>query len=156
MSYSTWGTAGRGICTSDLLDSMNFSSSVKSRNSDASRLMRLIRKAPNYCKVVKTTLKANHITDPTLQDLLKVEQGYNGLATIIANVISEAEGIHIEDCDDLNGRTYALYVQQYPWQMTEKEKNFTPADIDKIFDTYLDILTDHPGLVSDRYVTNCG
>ena len=89
MSYTSWHTYGYGVCLSRLeCDSME-------------RMQRLLELAPEYHQSVQNWLKEQHITKPGVDDILESDQEYRlGLATVLQNVILEAENIRFTACDD--------------------------------------------------------
>lgn len=130
MSYTSWHTYGYGICLSRLeCDSME-------------RMQKLLKLAPKYYKSVQNWLGERCIEKPDVDDILGSDQEYHlGLATVLQNVILEAENIRFTACDDYNSETY-LYEPSYPWSVPEKERNLTEETLRQILAKYISILTD--------------
>lgn len=63
-----------------------------------------------------------------LEDIY-MDYNYNsdyGVRSILAEIISKETNLHISynaDCDD--NREYLLYIQKYPWQMSEEDFKLT-------------------------------
>ena len=79
-----------------------------------------------------------------------------GLATILQNVIEEAEGLTFTACDDHDGLKYLIYQPCYPWQITDKERDLTEMRLNEVFSRYVGMLTDEVVLVSYQEVENGG
>lgn len=104
MSYSTWHTYGYGICVSDI------------KEASLERLQKLISMAPEYQKKIQEWLDDCEISEPAYEDYLEFDQDYMlGLATILKEVILEAEDIDLVACDSHDGTDYLIYVPDYPW-----------------------------------------
>lgn len=131
MSHCSWHNYGYGICTDDL------------DITDVSRIEKLIHMAPQYELQIRQKLTEAEIEDPTVDDYLDLDEDYNcGIATILANVIHETEGIWFTACDDYNYSVYLIYQPSYPWELQEKERNLTEESIRLILVKYISILTD--------------
>lgn len=132
MSFETWHTYGYGVKLSKL----------KSISID--KVLELIKTAPKLSKKFEDWRVQCKIETPTLEDIEEFDDNYGlGLATILRDVISEAEGINLTACDEYWGAaTYLLYEQTYPWYMTNKEKTLTEVDIQSLFVKYLSKITD--------------
>lgn len=131
MSYTSWCTYGYGICLSKLeCDSME-------------RMQKLLKLAPKYYKSVQNWLREQRIEKPDVGDILESDQEYHlGLATVLQNVMLEAENIRFTACDDYNSETYLVYEPSYPWSVPEKERNLTEETLRQILAKYISILTD--------------
>lgn len=81
---------------------------------------------------------------------------YLGLATILQQVIEEADGLCLTACDDSSGRTYLIYQPRYPWEITEKELDLTEDKLNELFSRYVSILTDDPIEIDAQEVENGG
>lgn len=92
-----------------------------------------------------------------MQDYEELDFDYNlGLATVIANVIEEAENLDFTSCDDFDSNVFLIYEPNYPWNLTEKEKKLTLNDIKSVFKKYLSVLTDDTIEVDEQDVQNGG
>lgn len=131
MSYTSWHTYGYGICLSKLeCNSME-------------RMQKLLKLAPKYYKSVQNWLREQRIEKPDVGDILESDQEYHlGLATVLQNVMLEAENIRFTACDDYNSETYLVYEPSYPWSVPEKERNLTEETLRQILAKYISILTD--------------
>lgn len=145
MSYSTWHNYGYGICTSEIkIDSVE-------------RIEDLLSHAPKYQKEIHSWFKDCEITEPTVDDYIEFDQDYYmGLATILKEVISEAEDIELVACNDFDGIDFLIFEPLYPWQMTEKDLGMTEEKIEQIFDKYASILMDEPITIEYQEVANGG
>lgn len=145
MSYISWHTYGYGICLSRLeCDSME-------------RMQKILELAPEYYKSVQNWLRQQHIVKPDVDDILESDQEYHlGLATVLQNVILEAENIWFTACDDYYSETYLVYEPSYPWNMPGKERNLTEETLRLILAKYISILTDEVFEVDYYSVENGG
>lgn len=144
MSYCTWHTYGYGICTAKL-------------NPGADRIKALIHLAPIFEEKVNLFFQQQGVLDPTTEDYLELDQDYYcGLATIIQNVIEEAEGLKLTSCDDYDCNQYLLYQPSYPWTLSKAEMTLTEEDVRLIFARYISILSDEPLEVDYYSVENGG
>ena len=81
MSYSTWHNYGYGICVDD----------IKEQN--VGQLQELLKLAPELEQKIQGWLSELAITEPDWDDYMDFDQDYYlGLATILQQVIEEAEG----------------------------------------------------------------
>lgn len=145
MSYTSWHTYGYGICLSRLeCDSME-------------RMQKLLKLAPKYYESVQNWLREQRIEKPDMGDIMESDQEYHlGLATVLQNVILEAENIRFTACDDYNSEIYLVYEPSYPWSMPEKERNLTEETLRQILAKYISILTDEVFEVDYCSVENGG
>lgn len=67
------------------------------------------------------------------------ENGNTGFMGIFAGAIKENEGIDVEYYNG-DGDSAILYTYRLPWEMTDKEKALTEADLHAVFKKYLDEL----------------
>lgn len=74
-----------------------------------------------------------------------------GLATILAAVITECEGVYIEGTND-GYNTFLILAAKFPWEYNEKEKALTNESLDAIFRKYISILTDESLVICERDV----
>lgn len=145
MSYTTWHTYGYGIRVSDILEK------------DVQRLEKLISLAPKYQAEIEEWLVECGIPEPAYEDYLEFDQDYMlGLATILKEVILEAEGIELTACDGYDGDEYLLYCPDYPWNQAKRKQLESEAAVEKLFQKYVPILTDEPITVEYRSVENGG
>ena len=113
--------------------------------------------APQYEIQVRQRLQDAEITVPTVDDFLELDEDYNcGIATILANVIHEAEGIWFTACTDYNCAVYLIYQPCYPWELQEIERNLTEESIRLILVKYISILTDQILTIEYHSVENGG
>ena len=145
MSNTTWHTYGYGICVSHI------------KEQSVERLEKLLSMAPEYQKDLHTWLEDCEITEPTFEDYLEFDQDYNlGLATILKEVIREAEGIELEACDDFSGNDYLLYSAGYPWYFNKVKALPTEEAAEELFCKYISVLTDEPIIIEYQGVENGG
>lgn len=144
MSYSTWHTYGYGICTDEI-------------ETTVEKIEELLNKAPKYKKEIHNWFEECEITKPTIEDYEEFDQDwYCGLATILCSVIREADDVQFEVANDFDDNRFLLFPTCYPWQLNEREKNFTKEDIEKIIRKYVSILTDKPIVIANQSVANGG
>lgn len=145
MSYRPWIDYGYGICVSYIeVDSVE-------------RLEKLLSLAPKFHSDIQDYFKECGITEPTVDDYIEYDDQYClGLATILKEVIQEAEGIELCACDEYDGGNYLIYPPLYPWQMTEKDKPLTEELLNELFWKYVSILTDEPIDIDYQSVENGG
>lgn len=145
MSFQTWHNYGYGICTDDI--------TVR----DVKRLEKLLAMAPVYQGKIKTQLSECRIQAPTWTDYEECDTDYDlGIATILREVIEEAEGICLTACDDFSGKVYLLYQPCFPWHLTDAERRLTQDQVTELFQRYVKILTDEPIEIDDQEVENGG
>ncbi len=144
MSYTSWHTYGYGVCLTEM------------ECGSMKRMKNLLKLAPEYHKSVQNWLKDQGIAKPDVDDILEFDQEYRlGLATILQNVILEAENIRFTACDD-NSETYLVYEPSYRWDILEKERNLTEETLRRILAKYISILTDEVFEVDYCSVENGG
>lgn len=145
MSYHTWHNYGYGICTTD----------INEQNVD--RLQELLKAAPVFRAEIEDWLIETKTETPTWDDYMEYDSDcYLGLATILKEVIEEAEGIELTACDDSGGSEYLLYQAKYPWETPEKERKLTKEQLDEIFRRYVNVLTDEIIDIDDYSPENGG
>ncbi len=145
MSMRTYINYGYGFCVEELV--------VESPE----RIEKLISLAPDYQKKVHGSLKANGITEPTVDDYLEfTDDCENGFADFLAEVMMEATGLWFCSCCDYDGDSYVLYMPDYPWNMTEKDNGVTAEYIKKLMKEYVAIISDTSIDVDYQEVENCG
>lgn len=145
MSFQTWHNYGYGICTDDI------------KTHSVERLENLLLLAPKFKAQVDEWLRKEDIKEPTWNDYMEFDEDYNlGLATLLKEVIEEAEGISLNACDDFEGTNYLMYQAKYPWSLTDIERNLTKEQVTEIFERYVGILTDEEILIADQEAENGG
>ena len=145
MSYSTWHNYGYGICVDDI------------NTQNVERLQALLELAPEFKAKIEGWLSELNIKEPSWDDYMEFDQDYClGLATILKEVIAEAEGIDLTACDNYDSKAYLLYQPMYPWDMSESDRGLTKEKVAELFRRYASILTDAPIEVDDQAVENGG
>lgn len=145
MSYETWHTYGYGICVSNI------------KEPPVSRLQHLLHCAPEVEASVNEWLADCEIEQPIYEDYMEYDQDYQlGLATILCEVIQEAEGVIFTPCDDFDGWTYLVYQPSYPWALPENEAQLTEERIAEILGKYVRMLTDEEITIDYFSVENGG
>ena len=145
MSYSTWHIYGYGICVDHI------------KGCSVERLENLLSMAPEYQKDLHEWLEECEITDPSYEDYLEFDQDYNlGLATILKEVIREAEQIELTACDDFDCRKYLVYEAGYPWYFNKAKVLPTEEAAEELFRKYISVLTDDPIIIEYQGVENGG
>lgn len=145
MSYITWHYYGFGICTDDI------------QTKEVERLQALLAKAPKLAKKLQKWLAERGVEVPVWDDYLEYDQNYClGLATIMKEVILEAEGIEMTACDGYDSGRFLIYEPQYPWKMKPLEMQLTEDKLKALFSRYVSILTDTPIEVKYRALENGG
>lgn len=131
MSYVSWHTYGYGIRVSDI--------NVASVES----LKELIHMAPEYEKAVNEWIADSEITDPSVDDYLDFDQDYcMGLASMLKEIIEEAEKVRFTACDDCYSNLFLVYEPKYPWYLPETERSLDEESIADILRKYVSIITD--------------
>ncbi len=144
MGYRTYHNYGYGI----LVDAIK---------TTPERMENLLALAPNYRKQIHDWFEECEITEPTMHDYREFDQEhYLGLATILKEVIWEAEGIELLACDNFDGMDYLIYEPSYPWQISEKSMTLTEEKLADLFRKYVNILTDTPIVLDYQEVGNGG
>lgn len=145
MSYSTWHIYGYGICVSDIGEP------------SVERLQNLLAMAPVLQRAIQEWLALCEISEPDYKDYMGFDQDYRlGLATILREVILEAENVELEACDSFEGKDYLLFCPNYPWNWTGQKQLKTEADVAAIFKKYIPVLTDEPIDIDYQSVENGG
>ena len=145
MSYVSWHIYGYGICVSDI------------KECTVDRLQNLLSLAPEFQKDIQAWLEECEITEPTLEDYLEFDQDFRlGLATILKEVILEAEGIELVACDSYDSLDYLLYCPGYPWYQKYQKQLQTEEEAEKLFRKYVSILTDEEIDIDYQSVENGG
>lgn len=145
MSFQTWHDYGYGICVSDI------------KTKSVERLQQLLHLAPEYEAEINDWLEEWEISEPAYEDYMKFDQDYNlGLATILREVIQEAENVGFLACDDFGGMDYLIYPPSYPWSHPKSESDLTEKRIEEILRKYVGILTDEEITIDYQSVENGG
>ena len=145
MSYTSWHTYGYGICVSDI------------REQSLDRLQKLISMAPKFRERIQGWLADCEITNPVYEDYLEFDQDYMlGLATILKEVILEAEDVDLVACDSYDGTEYLLYAPEYPWNQKNHRQLMTEEAVEAVFQKYVSILTDETIEIEYQSVENGG
>ena len=145
MSYVSWHTYGYGICVSDIEDCI------------VERLQNLLSLAPEFQQEVQLWLEECEIAEATVEDYLEFDQDFRlGLATILKEVILEAEGIELVACDSYDGVDYLLYCPSYPWYQESRKHLQTEEEAETLFLKYVSVLTDDVIEVDYQSVENGG
>lgn len=145
MAYKTWHHYGYGICVSNI------------KVDSTERLENLLSLAPQYRQQIHNWFEECEITEPTVEDYLDFDQDYyRGLATIMSEVIQEAEGIDLLACDNYDGIDYLIYEPKYPWQISERDAVLTEEKLRLLFAKYVNTLTDQEIEVNYKEVGNEG
>ena len=133
MSYQSWHVYGYGVMLSDFT------------NISMAAVIDLVQNAPQFAVGFNEWLNGRGSNDPALEDLVDFDQDFClGLATILKEIVEECEGIMLTACSDFDGNEYLLYAQDYPWRMSESEKELQEDDIRSLFVKYLSKITDEP------------
>ena len=145
MSYSTWHNYGYGVCVDDI------------STQDMGRLQALLELAPKFKAKIDGWFSELEVEEPSWDDYMEFDQDfYLGLATILKEVIAEAEGIDLTACDDYDGKDYLLYQPMYPWKMDDIDCGMTEERVAGILRHYIGILTDDPIEIDYQEVENGG
>lgn len=145
MGYETWHTYGYGVCVSDIA------------GVSVERLQALLALAPVFNTKLKEWLKECEITKPVFEDYLDFDQDYRlGLATILKEVILEAENVDLDACDDFDGKDYLLYGVRYPWSYSTHRILMTEEAVEELFRKYVSVLTDKAIEIDYQSVENGG
>ena len=148
MSYHTWTTYGIGFCVDDI-------------ETTPEKLLKLAAAKPHVIEYVRQYLDdifgddGYKDEDLIMDDFDDLEGDYceRSVAYVLHEVIDE---IPVIFADDYNGTPYILYCPNYPWNMSEQEKNLKYKDIVNIFTKYIKFLTDKPVVIDRQAVENGG
>ncbi len=145
MSFQAWNNYGYGFCTDDI------------KTHSVKRLKELLLLAPIYGAKIRKQLSEAGVKRPGWDDYMECDQDYDlGIATILREVIEEAERISFVACNNFNGEAYLMYSPQYPWELNDIERNLTKDQVEEIIRHYVGILTDDPIEIYDQEVENGG
>lgn len=145
MSFQTWHTYGYGVCVDDI------------SGFTVEKLQKLLSLAPKYEANINEWLQKNEIDNPILEDYYEYDEDWClGLATLLKEVILEADGIDLTACNDFDDNRYLIYEPTYPWGRSERDKAMTRERLDEIFTRYIAILTDEIPQIDYQSVENGG
>lgn len=144
-----------------LLDKMAERAACEQLENDRLRELNDVAQSISYGNIHKGVgIRVNRIA--TVDEEL-VEQYYDfdqdyylGLATILKEVIQEAEHVEFTACDDYDGAEYLLFEPLYPWQICEEERFLTEEKIAKLLRKYIQILSDSVLEIEYQSVENGG
>lgn len=144
MSYRTWTYNGYGVCIDDYLDKipnekvLEFVKKSKKVENRFNELMEDIKERDDL------DLEDENDLDEAIVDTIEdyeYETGLMGLGAILCEVMNDCEeGIRFDLVDDFDGMQFVLLMEGYPWQMTDREREPTRDELDKIFKKYCDEL----------------
>ncbi len=145
MSYETWHNYGYGICTDEIIcDSVE-------------KMQELLKFAPKFKTTLDKYFTEAEIDEPSYDDYIESDQDYHlGLATILFEVIKEAEKIEFLPCDNVECQNYLIYPPSYPWGLPKREKKLNEDKIRAILQKYVTILTDQEIEITYQSVENGG
>lgn len=145
MSYHAWHNYGYGICVD------------KIKVNSVEKMELLLSQAPKYQQEIHNWFEECEITEPAINDYMEFDQDfYLGVATILKEVIKEAEGIEFLACDDFDGIDFLIFEPLYPWQMSAKDLLITEEKINQILQKYVSILTDDGIIIEYQEIENGG
>lgn len=145
MSFRTWHNYGYGINVGDIPEP------------SVDRLALLLDYAPLLRQHIEKWFAENCISEPTYEDYMMFDDmSLYGLASMLAEVISEAEGIDFLACSNFEGDTYLIYQPSYPWALSATEATLTQDKIDAILLKYVSIIADDPIEIDHQEVENGG
>lgn len=145
MSYDTWYTYGYGVCVSDIEEPF------------VERIQNLLVMAPAFQKNIQEWLDECGISDPDYEDYIDYDQDFGlGLATILKEVILEAENVELVACDSFEGKDYLLFCPAYPWNRKNHKELKTQEAVGELFRKYISVLTDEPIQIDYQSVENGG
>lgn len=102
MSFHTWHNYGYGICVGSIPEA------------SVERMNALLDHAPDFRSNVEDWFAENNITEPEYEDYMAYDDVCMcGLASILSEVIEEAEGIVFTACCDFDGVQYLIYQPSY-------------------------------------------
>ena len=77
-----------------------------------------------------------------------------GLASLLSDVIKEAEHIQFTSCSYSAGNDYMIYIPSYPWELAESERRLTEDKIVEVLSRYISLLTDKVPDINYQSVEN--
>ena len=75
-----------------------------------------------------------------------------GLATILAEVIKDCEGVNFLGTSDAWCNCFLVFPESYPWKYTEKDMSMTEEKLNEIFHKYVSVLTDLPVDIKEQTI----
>lgn len=134
MSSCTWINYGYGFCLKGL-----------TITKDTEKLDKFLDYAPEYKKTVLETFKEWDITEPVLEDYEELDQDYNlGIASLIKEVLNEYCGLEVFcSCGNHENDKYVMYCRNFPWNMSEAEKELTEEKLNEIL-SIVSIIFENP------------
>lgn len=129
MSFHTWHNYGFGFCTDEIITTPE-------------RLMALIACAPKYHQLISDNLKNMKNGVPSVDEIIDCDPDASyRLASVLCEVISEAEDVNLVACNDFEGDCYLLFPPSYPWEQNAIERSLTEDAITALFRKYIALLT---------------
>lgn len=145
MSYNTWHTYGYGVCVSDIGEP------------PVERIQNLLAMAPVLQKEIQEWLDERGISAPDYNDYMEFAQDFQlGLATILKDVILEAENVDLVACESYECEDYLLFAPDYPWHQKHLKRLETEKEVEELFRKYISVLTDEPININYQSVENGG
>lgn len=117
-------------------------------------ILRLLDMAPAYKEEAIEWVMANidlyhatEISQLTVKQFLALltkahDSGCGTIAPILADVIAEAEGIHLDALCDKEGAEFLMIQPFFPWEFPEWAKGLTKDRLKSILNKYLAVITD--------------
>lgn len=142
---SSWNIYGYGIKVSDI------------ETESVEQLEKLLDMVPKYHAKIKEWFAECEIDKPTYSDYLDADIKYSlGLASILKNVILEAEGIEFTACEDYDCNQYLVFEPTYPWDTWNNRGKcpLTEELIREILSKYVSVLSNEEIEVNYRSVAN--
>ena len=144
--YTTWHNYGYGVCTTGI-----------AANTTVDKIERLLELAPKFKEEMKLYFEEANIIDPRVDNYVRYDESCRyGIASVLQEVIEEAEGIEFCACDDLDSKCYLIYSSKYPWELTEKDMSLTEEKLGDILKKYISILTNKEITIEYQTVANGG
>lgn len=150
MSYTTWHFYGYGIKV-DAIGEVPIE-----------RLKSLIDLAPVFKDKIHKELDEMQVKDADLMDYCDamhradLDFAFLDLAAILKYVMEEVEGLEFVACDNYDNEHFLVFTPQYPWRMTEAEKQITEESLNDLFRKYVRVLTDKEIAIDYQSVENGG
>ena len=136
MSHTSWHFYGYGIKVDEIGDVPK------------ERIEALIDLAPVFKDKIRKELDEMQVKDADLEDYCDamhnadLDFSFLGLASIMKCVMEEVEGLEFVACDNYDNEHFLIFTPQYPWRMTDQEKQVTEEALEDLFTKYVSILTD--------------
>lgn len=100
-------------------------------------------------------MRQHAIDKPTYENYMEYDQTCMlGLASLLSDVIKEAEHVEFTACDSYDGDEFLIYTPSYPWEVSEEEHALTEERLQEILAHYVSILTDKELTIEYRSVEN--